>query len=111
MVTKRNQSRTGRNPVRTKNVLTPDHPTGDQGIPASEAMTEVIEVERGRLMDAETILHCVVLAMNEHECEPDEPYFQNAVDVARGLLRRSIDGLDSVRLQSSVATQSTEKRS
>jgi hypothetical protein len=74
-------------------------------------MTDAIEVERGRLMDAETILHCVVLAMNEHECEPDEPYFQNAVDVARGLLRRSIDGLDSVRLQSSVAAHSTEKRS
>jgi len=64
-----------------------------------KGIVDAIETERSRLMDAETILHCVVLAMNEHDhSDPDGPYFQNIVDVARGLVRRSIDQLDSVRL-------------
>ena len=66
---------------------------------ALDPIRDAIEAERGRLMNAETILHCTVLAMNERDCDdPDGPYFQNIVDVARDLVRQSINGLDSVHL-------------
>jgi hypothetical protein len=78
---------------------------------ALNPITDAIEAERGRLMNAEAILHCTVLAMNEHDCaDPDGPYFQNIVDVARDLVRQSINGLDSVRLYRSGITTPPDER-
>lgn len=76
----------------------------DRNAATRNPIGDAIEAERGRLMNAETILHCTVLAMNERDCaDPDGPYFQNIIDVARDLVRQSINGLDSVRLYPSVS--------
>lgn len=67
---------------------------------ARGAVEDAIEDERARLMDAETILHCVVIAMNETDpSDTHGPYYQNVIEVARDLVVESINRLDSVRMR------------
>jgi hypothetical protein len=101
-VSKRHRASVNRSPVQKTN-------TGivleQSNTAALDPIRGAIEAERARLMNAETILHCTVLAMNESDCaNPDGPYFQNIVDVARDLVRQSINGLDSVCLDRSCTT-------
>jgi hypothetical protein len=61
---------------------------------------EAIEDERGRLMKAEAILHCVAIAMDESEGDNTRaPCYQAALSVARDLLVQSINRLDTVRVR------------
>jgi hypothetical protein len=65
----------------------------------AEALKRIIEEERVRLMSAESILECAMLAMDETDHEQaNGPYYQNVIGVARDLILKSIDQLDSVRL-------------
>jgi hypothetical protein len=65
----------------------------------AEALKRIIEEERARLMSAESILECAMLAMDETDHEQaNGPYYQNVIGVARDLILKSIDQLDSVRL-------------
>ena len=67
---------------------------------ASTPIQDAIETERARLMSAEAILHCVVVAMNESEGDGAQtPNYQAAIEVARELVVRTIDQLDSVRVK------------
>lgn len=61
---------------------------------------EKIETEQARLMKAEAVLHCVVVAMDEGgEGGTDGPDYQGAIEVARELVGEAIDQLDSVRVR------------
>jgi hypothetical protein len=76
----------------------PAHPEPAQA-GALEIVEEAIERERARLMNAETILHCVVIAMDEAECVSSHgPYFPNIIGMARELVIESINQLDSVQI-------------
>jgi hypothetical protein len=67
---------------------------------ASTPLQDAIETERARLMRAEAVLHCVVLAMDVTEGDnAGAPHYQAAIDLARDLIVQTIDQLDSVRLK------------
>ena len=64
-----------------------------------EALRDVIEAERSRLMDAETVLHCAVMALDAGDhWSPAEPCYQSVINMARDLIVKSINQLDSVAL-------------
>ena len=76
------------------------------------ALIEAVEEERHRLMKAEAVLDCVLVAMNdepecigEEDCEDDEriegrrPHYPSILGLARDLVNQSIHQLDSVRLR------------
>jgi hypothetical protein len=66
---------------------------------AAATFEDAIETERARLMTAEAILHCVVIAMDEDDGDnAHAPHYQSAVDGAREFVTLSIDRLDSVRV-------------
>jgi hypothetical protein len=66
---------------------------------ATQALKDIIEEERTRLMTAESVLECAMLAMDETDHDQAQgPYYQNVIGVARDLILQSIDRLDSVRL-------------
>ncbi len=76
-------------------------PTGSHpyGVPVPEALHEAIEEERGNLSKAESLLGCLAISM-EHETDPAAaPYYPDVAGLARDLLKRSIDRLDSLNLQ------------
>jgi hypothetical protein len=66
---------------------------------AAATIEDAIETERGRLMTAEAVLHCVVIAMDETDGDNTcAPHYQSAVDLARDLIVQTVNQLDSVRL-------------
>lgn len=68
------------------------------GVPIPEGLHEAIESERGNLSRAESLLGCLAIAM---EYEPDTvkgPYYPDVAQLARELVKQSINGLDSVAL-------------
>lgn len=68
------------------------------GIP--RALHCAIETERSRLMDAEAILHCVVLAVDQNDgWNTEGPYYQGVIGVARDMLATAINQLDSLSLR------------
>ena len=68
---------------------------------AAATFEGAIEAERERLMSAEAVLHCVVIAMDEIDAgDTRAPHYQSVVDLARGLVQQSIDRLDSVWMRS-----------
>jgi hypothetical protein len=70
-------------------------------------ISDRIEEERGRLMTAETLLHCAVVAMEEGDCEgeADAPHYPSVIDQAREIMNRSIRELEVVALDASVGAQ------
>lgn len=70
-----------------------------QRLATAQALKHLIEEERVRLMKAEAVLECAMLAMDETDVEQTHgPYYQNVIGVARDLILQSIDQLDSIRL-------------
>lgn len=61
-------------------------------------LIEIIETERSRLMKAQAILNCALVAM---ECEgnANAPYYPDVLQLAQELVNQSIDQLDSLRLR------------
>jgi hypothetical protein len=69
------------------------------GVPVPDALHEVIENERGNLSKAESVLGCLAISM-EYEGDPiDRPYYPDVAQLARDLVRQSINGLDSLAIQ------------
>lgn len=69
------------------------------GVPVPEGLHEAIENERSNLSRAEAVLGCLAISM---ESEPDSakgPYYPDVAQLARELVRQSINGLDSLMLQ------------
>ncbi len=75
-------------------------PAAEPTLKIEPALLETIEVERTRLMKAESLLHCAILAMDgDDELDSgDRPYYQTIIDVARGLVNQTLEQLDSVNL-------------
>jgi hypothetical protein len=61
-------------------------------------LVDAIETERARLMKAQAILSCTLVAM---ECgnNADAPYYPDVLRLAQELVSQSIDQLDSLRLR------------
>lgn len=62
-------------------------------------LLEIIEAERARLMQAESLLQCLLAALEDEEVETRGPYYPHVIELARELLTRSIDQFDSMRLR------------
>lgn len=61
---------------------------------------EALEDERSRLMEAEAVLNCVLVAMDDDDgCNARGPYYPSVIGLARDLVNQSINQLDSVRLR------------
>lgn len=76
---------------------------------SSPDLLEVIEAERTRLMQAESLLQCLLVALEDEEVETRGPYYPQVIELARELLTRSIDHLDSLRLRPLIEQARGEK--
>jgi hypothetical protein len=69
------------------------------GVPVPEGLHEAIETERGNLSKAESLLGCLAISM-EYDTDPATgPYYPDVAQIARDLVRQSLNGLDSLVLQ------------
>jgi hypothetical protein len=69
------------------------------GVPVPEGLHEAIESERDNLSTAESVLGCLAISM-DYEADPiNGPYYPDVAQLARELVRKSINGLDSLTLQ------------
>jgi hypothetical protein len=62
-------------------------------------LTDVIEIERDNLSKADSVLGCLVTSMEYGTESADQPYYPDVAQLARELVRKSINGLDSLVLQ------------
>ena len=60
---------------------------------------EAIEIQRGHLAKAESVLGCLAISMEYETESADKPYYPDVAELARELVRQSINGLDSLVLQ------------
>jgi hypothetical protein len=76
-------------------------PTEDPvyGVPVPEALYEAIENERSNLSRAEAVLGCLAISMESQPDPVNGPYYPEVAQLARELVRQSINGLDSLALQ------------
>jgi hypothetical protein len=66
---------------------------------AVERLHEAIEIERDNLSKAESVLGCLAVAM-EYETEgARKPYYPDVAQIARDMVRRSINSLDPLTLR------------
>jgi hypothetical protein len=72
--------------------------TDAYGVAVPLALLEAIEAERDRLSQADSMLACLIVAM-EHPEEADSPYYPDVVRHARALVRQCQQALDSVALK------------
>jgi len=73
------------------------------GVPVPEGLNEAIEIQRGNLSKAESVLGCLVTAMEYEADSVDRPYYPDVAQLARELVKQSINGLDSLVLQQSLS--------
>jgi hypothetical protein len=69
------------------------------GVPVPEGLHEAIEAERGNLSKAESVLGCLAIAMEYESDTVKGPYYPDVAELARELVRQSINGLDSIVLE------------
>ena len=69
------------------------------GVPVPEGLHEAIETERGNLSRAESVLGCLAISMEYDADSAHRPYYPDVAQLARELVRQSINGLDSLTLQ------------
>jgi hypothetical protein len=69
------------------------------GVPVPEGLHEAIEAERGNLSKAESVLGCLAISMEYDADAVNKPYYPDVAQLARELVRQSINGLDSLALQ------------
>ena len=60
---------------------------------------EAIEIQRDHLAKAESVLGCLVASMEYESDAANRPYYPDVAQLARELVRQSINGLDSLVLQ------------
>jgi hypothetical protein len=69
------------------------------GLPVPEGLYEAIEIQRDNLARAESVLGCLVASMEYDSDSANRPYYPDVAQLARELVRQSINGLDSLALQ------------
>jgi hypothetical protein len=91
---RRDRVQSPRRSARRHNRLVPERPEDDYGVRIPQAFSEALELERDNLAKAEAVLACVAVSL-QHDMDPlSGPNYPGAVQVARELVARSIDGLD-----------------
>jgi hypothetical protein len=94
-------SKTGRSPRSRRPAAGGSHA---YGVALPESLHEAIEAERGNLAKAESVLGCLTIAMEYGDTDSTTgPYYPDVAQVARDLVRRSINALDSLTLQRRLA--------
>jgi hypothetical protein len=69
------------------------------GVSVPERLREAIETERDNLAKAESLLGCLAISMEHQPSSVTGPYYPDVAEMARGLVRQSINALDSLALQ------------
>jgi hypothetical protein len=69
------------------------------GVPVPEGLHDAIEIERDNLSKAESLLGCLAISMQHETDSVTGPYYPDVAQLARDLVRQSINGLDSLALQ------------
>jgi hypothetical protein len=69
------------------------------GVQVPERLREAIEIERDNLAKAESLLGCLAISMEHQPDSATGPYYPDVAEMARGLVRQSINALDSLALQ------------
>jgi hypothetical protein len=81
-------------------------------VPLPEKLQEAIEAERGNLSKAESVLGCLTIALEYGDTESTSgPYYPDVAEVARDLVRQSINGLDSLILERHLARDRVKEAS
>jgi hypothetical protein len=81
------------------------------GVPVPEGLHEAIEAERGNLCKAESLLGCLAISMEyEGDDTVNRPYYPDVAELARELVRKSINGLDSLVLQQHLLRNKVKER-
>jgi hypothetical protein len=75
-----------------------------------ERLQEAIEIERDNLSKAESILGCLVIAMEYGGQGAAGPYYPDVAQMAGELVRKSINGLDSLNLQQRLLRDKVEEQ-
>lgn len=88
--------RPGRNSASAKrSAASPPKPA--KAAPNPEALEDIVEEERIRLMKAHSILSCVITAMEDEDiCTGDGPYWPSVIESARDLVDESIRRLEDL---------------
>jgi hypothetical protein len=60
---------------------------------------EAIDAERNRLMQVESLLDCILAAIDDDEVDPHGPYMPNVIQLSRDMSRKTVDQLDSLKLR------------
>jgi hypothetical protein len=94
------RSRSGKSSRKVYPVKSPksnaEKSTGKNGL---SAQTEAIERERDNLAKADSVLGCLVIAMEYGTDSAGAPYYPDVAQIARDLVQQSLRGLDVVNLQ------------
>jgi hypothetical protein len=99
--TRKESSRGKRLQARRRRSTDASHP---YGVPVPDGLHEAIEAERGNLAKAESLLGCMTIAMEYANTDSAQgPYYPDVAELARDLVRQSINGLDSLTLQRRLA--------
>jgi hypothetical protein len=69
------------------------------GVPVPEGLHDAIETERDNLSKAESVLGCLAIAMEYETNSVNGPYYPHVAQLAREMVRQSINGLDSLALE------------
>jgi hypothetical protein len=69
------------------------------GVRVPQALSAAIEDERDNLARAESLLACLIVSLAHDEGDGDRPYYPDVAQLARELVRRSINRLDSLEIQ------------
>ena len=70
--------------------------TSAVGLP--DSLRDAIDSERDTLAKAESVLGCLVNSMESDNGRAPPPYYPDVAQIARELVRRAINGLDSLNL-------------
>lgn len=79
----------------------PTHAANDSREPYRRALHDAIETERGRLSQAQSMLECLHMAMeNADDCgSKSGTYYPDVIEVAMDLVRESVRRLDSLYIR------------
>jgi hypothetical protein len=69
------------------------------GVAVPEGLHEAIENERDNLSKAESVLGCLAISMEYESDAVSGPYYPDVAQLAREMVRQSINGLDPLVLQ------------
>jgi hypothetical protein len=69
------------------------------GVPVPEGLHDAIETERDNLSKAESVLGCLAIAMEYETDSVNGPYYPHVAQLAREMVRQSINDLDSLVLE------------